>query len=106
MVFRELLWRLPCFNRQVVLRGVGHAALHNPGEVNLCVILQSSIVYDQRLRDRTMHSKEAKKSSKRWKKVSASSMPDDSFPPIGCSTRTEVGMGVLRPALRISVPFS
>lgn len=64
------------FNRQVILRGVGHAALHNPGEVNLCAILRSSIVYDRRLRDRTVQSKQAKKSSKRWKKVSANSMPD------------------------------
>lgn len=74
----------PCFDRQVILRGVGHAALHNPGEVNLCTILQSSIVYDQRFLDRTVQSKQAKKSPKRWKKVSASSTPDDAYPPIGC----------------------
>eukprot|EP00752_Nemacystus_decipiens_P017563 g15738.t1 len=55
--------------QQVILRGVGHAALHNPAEVNLCTIIQSSIVYDQRLRDRTTQRKQAKKSPKRWKKA-------------------------------------
>lgn len=68
-----LLWQfftaLFCCIRQIVLRGVGHAALHNPGEVNLDALLKSSVIYDRRLRDRTVRSKQAKKSSKRWKKV-------------------------------------
>lgn len=60
---------LPCFHRQVVLRGVGHAALHNPGEVNLCALLKDSVIYDDHFRDRIVSSKEAKKASKRWHKV-------------------------------------
>lgn len=58
------------------MRGVGHAALHNPSEVNLRAILQSSVIYDQRLRDRIEQSKAAKRAVKRWKKVTTSSMAD------------------------------
>lgn len=58
------------------MRGVGHAALHNPSEVNLHTILQSSVIYDQRLRDRIVQSKEAKKAFKRWKKVKTGNMAD------------------------------
>ncbi|CAM9512475.1 unnamed protein product [Ectocarpus sp. 4 AP-2014] len=54
--------------QQVVLRGVGHAALHNPGEVNLCALLKDSVIYDDHFRDRIVNSKEAKKASKRWHK--------------------------------------
>ncbi|CAM9346722.1 unnamed protein product, partial [Pylaiella littoralis] len=63
--------------QQIVLRGVGHAALHNPGEVNLRAILQSSVIYDQRLRDRIVQRKEAKKASKRWKKDKGGSNDSD-----------------------------
>lgn len=59
----------PAFHRQVILRGVGHAALHDPGEVNLCSLLQSSVIYDRCLLHRTTQSKEAKKASKRWQKA-------------------------------------
>lgn len=55
-----------------MLRGVGHAALHDPGEVNLCRLLQSSVIYDHRLLDRTIKRKEARKTSKRWHKVGGS----------------------------------
>ncbi|CAM9137683.1 unnamed protein product [Ectocarpus fasciculatus] len=54
--------------QQVVLRGVGHAALHNPGEVNLCALLKDSVIYDDQFRDRIVSSKEAKKAPKRWHK--------------------------------------
>ncbi|CAB1116918.1 unnamed protein product [Ectocarpus sp. CCAP 1310/34] len=54
--------------QQVVLRGVGHAALHNPSEVNLCALLRDSVIYDDHFRDRIVSSKEAKKASKRWHK--------------------------------------
>ncbi|CAN0554560.1 unnamed protein product, partial [Ectocarpus sp. 12 AP-2014] len=53
---------------QVVLRGVGHAALHNPGEVNLYALLKDSVIYDDHFLDRIISSKEAKKASKRWHK--------------------------------------
>ncbi|CAM9122589.1 unnamed protein product, partial [Hapterophycus canaliculatus] len=52
----------------IVLRGVGHAALHNLNEVNLRAILGSSVIYDPQLRERTVQSKSAKKAYKRWQK--------------------------------------
>lgn len=50
---------------QIILRGVGHAALHDPGEVDLRKLILSSVLYDDILLARVLKSKDAKRASER-----------------------------------------
>lgn len=54
---------------QIILRGVGHAALHDPGEVDLRKLISSSVLYDDILLARVLKSKGAKLASERRYKV-------------------------------------
>ncbi|CAM9185861.1 unnamed protein product, partial [Sphacelaria rigidula] len=49
----------------IILRGVGHAALHDPGEVDLRKLISSSVLYDDILLARVLKSKGAKLASER-----------------------------------------